>query len=72
MLVVFQDGQEFYSLDPSVSNPIYIASVKVRDFDLRAANEARESFKNHMREAYPTQEWRWGRRPIESKTNSKI
>lgn len=59
MLVVFQDGREFYSLDPSVTNPIYTAPMKVPDGDMHAAEEARQSFVRHMREVCPEQMWRW-------------
>lgn len=59
MLIVFQDGREFYSLDPSVTNPIFTAGIRVRDGDMMAAHEARQSFERHMREACPGQTWRW-------------
>ncbi len=58
MLVVYQDGREFYSTDRSVTNPIFTASAKVRDFDLLAAHEARQSFEKHMRDCQD-QDWRY-------------
>lgn len=59
MLIVYQDGREFYSLDPSVTNPIYRAPVRVPDGDIRAAHEARQHFENHMAVDHPRQAWRW-------------
>lgn len=41
-IVVFQDGADFYNEE--TGQRIFRASVTVKDFDLKAAEEAREQF----------------------------